>query len=652
MRPTVQITFLVYECMAEWRSASSVECWICGHSTRLVVEGVPLCPGCLLATRGLRTGRPPGPASAYMYPSIVGEALPDASGWQTVALHQAEQLPSTAGPVCLYEVERTALIRTYGAVDVARLLKLPCKADPPTSPLPASVRRLWPLERARSTGIVPVEAVLQGRGRLHLTLTDLPAEGDLADLLDVCALHVSELAVQMTALDPRQEREALLTCLYTEGLPRRIALPADRRAAPTIETPPWDTRAVPIDAQSLQPTARSGAESVRVLILEAYRQGASDVHVEPYPMEGAWGTRVRFRVDGLLQDVLRLREPLWRSICQALKHLCRMTAGVALEPRDGSFTVDLEGASVHLRVSIIPAGPESGGESAVIRILQQDMLRYSWAELGLMGPAWEALEAALREPWGMVVIAGPTGSGKSTTFHKLVQRLPSHFKVLTIEDPIEYVHPGIVQCQVSEHMSFARAVRAFLRQDPDVILVGEVRDAETARAVLEAASTGHLVLTTVHAHTALQVVDRLERMGLDRAWVARVLRVVATQELLRRTCPACGEWASPEEVVNPVLQVRLREAGIERVWVGRGCHRCAGRGLARGGGLTRVPVLSTMTVSDDVRAALEARSRPTEVLRVCIADGGYVSRWESALFLTGHRLLDGRYLNVLGVDDA
>ncbi|GBC85652.1 putative type II secretion system protein HxcR [bacterium HR11] len=652
MRWAVQVAFLVYECMAEWRPASSVECWICGHGTPLVVEGIPLCLGCLLATRGLRTGRPPGPASAYMYPSIVGEALPDA-GWQAVALRQAELLSPTAGPVCPYEVERVALTRVFGPVDVARLLRLPLEADRPAAPLPVSVRRLWPLERARSTGIVPVEAVLQGSGRIRLTLAGLPAEGDLADLLEACALQVAELTVQMTALDPRQEREALLTCLYTEGLPRRIALPADRPSSPPTDgVSSWETRAVPIDPQAIQPTVRSGAESVRVLILEAYRQGASDIHVEPYPMEDGWGTRIRFRVDGLLQDVLRVREPLWQSIGQALKHLCRMTAGVALAPRDGSFTADLEGTPVHLRVSIIPAGPEAGGESAVIRILQQDMLRYTWAELGLMGPAWEALEAALREPWGMVVVAGPTGSGKSTTFHKLVQRLPAHFKVLTVEDPIEYVHPGIVQCQVSEHMSFACAVRAFLRQDPDVILVGEVRDAETARAALEAASTGHLVLTTVHAHTALQVVDRLERMDLDRAWVARVLRVVATQELVRRPCPHCGEWASPEEVVHPALQVRIREAGVGRVWVGRGCSRCAGRGLARGGGLTRVPVLSTVTVSDDVRLAIEARRRPGEVLRVCIAAGGYVSRWESALFLTGRRLLDGRYLNVLGGDDV
>lgn len=649
----MQVAFLVYECMAEWKPATPVECWICGHGTPLVVEGVPLCLGCLLATRGLRTGRPPGPASVYMYPSIVGEAFPDASSGQAVALRQAELLSPTAGPVCLYEVERIALTREFGTPDVARLLKLPAGSGRPTSPLPAAVRRLWPLERARSTGIIPVEAVLQGNGRIHLALAGLPAEGDLLDLLGACLAHVTELAVQMTALDPRQEREALLTCLYTEGLPRRIALPADRPSPPPTDgISSWETRAVPIDPQAIQPTVRSGAESVRVLILEAYRQGASDIHVEPYPMENAWGTRIRFRVDGLLQDVLRVREPVWRAICQALKHLCRMTAGVALEPRDGSFTVDLEGTPLYLRVSIIPAGPESGGESAVIRILQQDMLRYTWAELGLMGPAWEALEAALREPWGMVVIAGPTGSGKSTTFHKLVQRLPPHFKVLTVEDPIEYVHPGIVQCQVSEHMSFARAVRAFLRQDPDVLLVGEVRDAETARAALEAASTGHLVLTTVHAHTPLQVVDRLERMGLDRAWVARILRVVATQELVRRPCPHCGEWVSPAEVVHPALQVRLREASLDRVWVGRGCSRCAGRGLARGGGLTRVPVLATMTVSDDVRSAIEVRSRPVEVLRACIAAGGYVSRWESALFLMGRRLLDGRYLNVLGVDNV
>ncbi|MCS7313213.1 MAG: ATPase, T2SS/T4P/T4SS family, partial [Acidobacteria bacterium] len=420
----MQVTFLVYECLAEWRPAAPVECWICGHATPLVVEGVPLCLGCLLATRGLRTGRPPGPASVYMYSSITGEALSDAPIGHAVALRQAELLSPTARPVCLYEVERMALTREFGMPDVARLLKLPSWSGRPTSPLPAAVRRFWPLERARSTGIVPVEAVFQGSGRIHLALAGLPAEGDLLDLLSASLAHVAELAVQMTALDPQQEREALLTCLYTEGLSRRIALPADRTSPPADEVPPWDARAFSIDPQAIQPTVRSGAESVRVLILEAYRQGASDIHVEPYPMENAWGTRIRFRVDGLLQDVLRVREPVWRAICQALKHLCRMTAGVVLEPRDGSFTVDLEGTPIHLRVNIIPAGPEPGGESAVIRILQQDMLRYPWTDLGLMGPAWEALEAALREPWGMVIIAGPTGSGKSTTFHKLVQRLP------------------------------------------------------------------------------------------------------------------------------------------------------------------------------------------------------------------------------------
>lgn len=284
----MQVAFLVYECMAEWKPATPVECWICSHGTPLVVEGVPLCLGCLLATRGLRTGRPPGPASVYMYPSIVGEALPDASSGQAIALRQAELLPPTVGPVCLYEVERIALTREFGVPDVARLLKLPAGSGRPASPLPVAVRRLWPLERARSTGIIPVEAVLQGNGRVHLALAGLPAEGDLLELLGACLAHVTELAVQMTALDPHQEREALLTCLYTEGLSRRIALPADRPTSPPVDdVSSWEARAFPIDPQAIQPTVRSGAESVRVLILEAYRQGASDIHVEPYPMEDA-----------------------------------------------------------------------------------------------------------------------------------------------------------------------------------------------------------------------------------------------------------------------------------------------------------------------------------------------------------------------------
>jgi type II secretory ATPase GspE/PulE/Tfp pilus assembly ATPase PilB-like protein/CheY-like chemotaxis protein len=385
------------------------------------------------------------------------------------------------------------------------------------------------------------------------------------------------------------------------------------------------------------PVLSGTAEQMQVRILrEALAQRSSDVHLEP--KEGT--LLVRFRVDGLLHDAMRVG----REAASALVSRFKVTAGVdisdRIRPQDGRCTVTLEGRRVDLRISTLPL--EQGQEKVVVRLLDSGEGAVDLASLGFLPAELHRVEKLLQSREGMVLVTGPTGSGKTTTLYSVLRRVQgSTSNITTIEDPVEIRLPGINQVQVNEKagLTFASALRSMLRQDPDVILVGEVRDGETAGIALKASMTGHLVLSTLHTNDAVAAVARLTDMGVDLGALSGALKAVVAQRLLRRLCPDCCRPVQLSEL--PVDQQGLLTGRDTRhLRTAQGCARCRYTGFAG-----RMVVPEVMLVTSEMQRMIARGAEYGDLARAA-GEGGMLTLWEAGMerVLQGltslHELLD------------
>ncbi len=321
----------------------------------------------------------------------------------------------------------------------------------------------------------------------------------------------------------------------------------------------------------LQEMARGepAVRMVNAVLAEAIRRGSSDVHLELHEYGGV----VRMRCDGALQRVSTVPRDLARAATSRIKILAGLDIAEQRLPQDGQFRLRFGGREFDVRVSTVPG---VWGECAVMRLLDRSASIGSFAALGFGPEDEEAILAAIARPHGIILVTGPTGSGKSTTLAAMMRRISRpEIKVLTVEDPVEYRIPGATQVQVNERagLTFARALRAFLRHDPDVIMVGEIRDPETAQIALRAAMTGHLVLSTLHTNDAAGAVPRLADMGAESYLLADALLLVVAQRLVRKVCPECAEQVP----VAAELRARVPDFPSEQR-KGRGCGECGGTG--------------------------------------------------------------------------
>ena len=346
-----------------------------------------------------------------------------------------------------------------------------------------------------------------------------------------------------------------------------------------------------------------------LIIRDAISQGASDIHIEPGRKLGA----VRYRVDGVLRKHMDLPMAALNRIISRVKVLSKLDIADRLRPQDGKARVQVRGRSYDLRVSTIPAG---GAEKCVMRVLDSSNA-LGLDELDIPKVELERLRGLLTHRSGIVVVTGPTGSGKTTTLYGALRELADgKVNIMTVEDPIEYELPGITQTQVQtkQGMTFAGALRAMLRQDPDVILVGEIRDKETAVTAAQAAMTGHLVLTTVHANDAVSAVARLADLGLQYSTIAQTLRGAAAQRLLRRVCAACAEPVRGQ--LTPDEQRLTERHGVEPVVRAVGCPECGFTGY-RG----RLPVNEVLVGGPRLNQAIEQRKGWATLSRVAVQGG-------------------------------
>ncbi len=366
---------------------------------------------------------------------------------------------------------------------------------------------------------------------------------------------------------------------------------------------------------------------VNSMIYDALMAGASDIHLETTP----GGMQIKYRLDGVLADIRSVNgHQVAEEVISRIKYVARADISERRKPQDGRFNVPVEGRKVDIRVSVIPS---IHGENAVLRILDKKALADEIKGLRLDGLGFDAdlvarVRQLAREAYGMLLVTGPTGSGKSTTLYATVSEINDGVeKIITIEDPVEYQLAGVTQIQVDEEkeLTFAKGLRSILRHDPDKILVGEIRDPETAQIAIQAALTGHLVFSTVHANNAFDVIARLVHMGIEPYNIVSAMNAIVAQRLIRKLCAHCSVPDQPAEALLTASRISAAEAGNYRFRKGLGCGHCRGTGF-RG----RKAIAELLFLTDELRELILQRVSVRE-LRAAAARGGMRGLREAAL---------------------
>jgi type IV pilus assembly protein PilB len=359
---------------------------------------------------------------------------------------------------------------------------------------------------------------------------------------------------------------------------------------------------------------------VHSILAQAVNEGASDIHFEPDEAE----MRVRFRIDGVLHEAARVPRRMTAGVTSRIKIMSDLDIAEKRVPQDGRVSVNVDDHAVDLRVTTLPT---QRGEGATIRILDKEQALRSLDELGMDGSGRESFEASVRLPYGAVLVTGPTGSGKSTTLYAALEEISSvERNIITIEDPVEYRINGINQIGVNRKagLTFAAGLRSILRADPDVIMVGEIRDAETARIAIEAALTGHMVLSTLHTNDAPGAIVRLAKMGIETFLTASAVDCVVAQRLARKLCQYCKKrTVAPQDALNEAgFRVGTDLEAYEPV----GCARCN-----RSGYRGRMGLFSVMTMSERIKDLAVAGSPEAEIAAVAREEGMLTLREDGLL---------------------
>jgi len=494
-----------------------------------------------------------------------------------------------------------------------------------------SVIKLIPSETAHKYQIIPLS---RSGATLTIAMTDPTNVFAMDDIKFMTGYNVEPVVASETAVSDAMSR------YYPAGVStrtpgdKRIAAPqANLNSAATLEMVSKaleETAAVveddvevleeleQIDVASLE---KQGGEApvirlVNLMMMSAIQKGASDIHIEPYEKE----LRVRFRIDGILYNVMAPPMKFRDAITSRIKIMSRLDIAEKRLPQDGRikirFAVDGATKEIDFRVSCLPT---LFGEKIVLRLLDKEKLMLDMTKLGFESESLAKLEAAISKPWGMVLVTGPTGSGKTNTLYSSIAKInTAETNIMTAEDPVEFNLVGVNQVQVRENigLNFAAALRSFLRQDPNVILVGEIRDFETAEIAVKASLTGHLVLSTLHTNDAPGTISRLMNMGIEPFLVASSVNLICAQRLVRRICTQCKE----DHPTPPQAMVDAGFTPDEAARVvpkrGRGCERCNGTGYKG-----RVGLYEVMEITEELRELILVGASALELKKKAIEEG-------------------------------
>ncbi len=465
-----------------------------------------------------------------------------------------------------------------------------------------------PKSIAKKYGVVPVR---KDRDNLYLAMSDPLNFKAIEEARAATRQRIVPMIATVEGID-----RAIQTLYGSEGVSRAIEEMKRTTRAPAMEEQAAVSTAVDDDTQSA-PTIRL----VNSIIERAITERASDIHLEPHEEE----LLVRMRVDGLMRDILTVPKNLQSAVISRLKVMGAMDISEKRIPQDGRANITIRQKDIDLRMSTLPT---LFGEKLIIRILDKDAQFLDKDSIGLGGHDAQWYDDLLRAKSGVVLIAGPTGSGKSSTMQTMIRQLNSRtVNLISLEDPVEYQIKGVNQVQINDKvgMTFASGLRAILRQDPDIIAIGEIRDGETADIAMRAAITGHTVLSTIHTSDAAAAVDRLFDIGVEPYLIAGAVRGIMSQRLVRRICPHCREEYVPDQ--EELEQLGLQGERRYTFYRGRGCPMCFHTGYHG-----RTGVFEVLKITPSLRRAILERSTG-EKLRELALESGYVPLEQNAVRL-------------------
>ena len=545
----------------------------------------------------------------------VGQVLVEEGAISVLQLREALRRQSAGGSRLLLGevllqmelVDRTTLLKA-----VARSLEIEFVAEP-AAEADTAVVRLLPEPMRREHRIVPLR-----RDHDMLVIATADPQND----------HVRELAQRETGLRVRfvASPEDRLDAMLAEGSGQAaVQEKAEEIVAELLDSP--ENTSFTLQEKQVEEMVGGGGDDdmapvvklVNFIICSAVEEGASDIHIEPD--EGAM--RVRFRIDGVLGNRM---SPPWRmnaAIASRIKIMAHMDISERRMPQDGEISVRVNGRPIDLRVSTLPG---KFGEKIVMRVVDSSGNRLGLEQLGFRPEMLERFRQAVDQPYGIVLVTGPTGSGKSTTLYSVLNtRDRTSVNVSTVEDPVESNIEGVHQAQINPKagFTFASALRALLRQDPDVIMVGEVRDGETAQIAVQAALTGHLVLSTLHTNDAPSAITRLGNLGVENFLIAASLRGVLAQRLVRRVCRQCGAPAELDEAQRMSMGLYANMPGTPMR--GAGCRKCRQTGLSGRLGLYE------LMIPDDRMNDLLCGTCDPAAIRALLREQGFENLWDDGM---------------------
>jgi type IV pilus assembly protein PilB len=493
-----------------------------------------------------------------------------------------------------------------------------------------AVIKLVPAETARKYQIVPLS---RSGATLTIAMTDPTNVFAMDDVKFMTGYNVEPVVASETGVAESIDKyygTAPVAPPVVRGAAGAAVAPVSTEsalemAAKALEEMPADIGDVEVmedlEEISAEALTRQGEEApviklVNVILMSAISKGASDIHIEPYEKE----YRVRYRIDGILYNVMAPSLKMRDAITSRVKIMAKLDIAEKRLPQDGRIKIRFndQGATkdIDFRVSCLPT---LFGEKIVMRLLDKGKLMLDMTKLGFEPESLRKLETQIQKPWGMVLVTGPTGSGKTNTLYSSISRINTpETNIMTAEDPVEFNLPGVNQVQVRENigLNFAAALRSFLRQDPNIILVGEIRDFETAEIAVKAALTGHLVLSTLHTNDAPSTINRLMNMGIEPFLVASSLNLVCAQRLVRRVCAKCKE---PEDLPPTALEqigFSAEDAQAVKPYRGKGCDKCNGTGYKG-----RVGLYEVMEITDELRELVLVGASALELRRKAIEEG-------------------------------
>jgi type IV pilus assembly protein PilB len=469
--------------------------------------------------------------------------------------------------------------------------------------IPEEIIGLIPRDMAKANKLVPVARL---NGKLFVAMADptnVLAVDDVKRLvqLDVVPMIATEKGVA-DALSGVHGGANMGQVL------RKVAEEAEKPEG--VEVQAQASEEIDIDRLATDSEDAPVIKIVNLIMVQAIRDNASDIHIEPFQKT----LKLRYRVDGELAPAEAPPKALQLAVTSRIKILAGLNIAERRVPQDGRFRIKVMGKEVDLRVSILPT---AHGEKIVIRILDKTALTGSIDQMGLDEETLSKFRSAIDAPHGMILVTGPTGSGKTTTLYSVLQELNNpQYNIVTVEDPIEYELSGINQVSVRNDigLDFASALRSILRQDPDIVMVGEIRDNETADIAVKAALTGHQVLSTLHTNDAAGAITRLDDMGIEPFLISSSILMTCAQRLVRRVCANCREEFVPEPEIFTRLGIEPKAETV--FYRGSGCDRCKGRGY-----LGRLAIIEALTVSEAVRRLIMKRASAAVIKNQAVTEG-------------------------------